>query len=96
MTGAFVIPYATKLFVIAHDGLSVAPHWEHVSVSCDGRCPTWDEMCYIKSLFWEDEETVIQFHPKQSAYINSHRFCLHLWRKVDTDIELPPSIFIGV
>ena len=25
--------------------------WEHVSVSLQNRCPTWDEMCRIKDIF---------------------------------------------
>lgn len=39
--------------------------WEHVSVSLAHRCPSWEEMCFVKSLFWKEEETVIQFHPKK-------------------------------
>lgn len=63
--------------------------WEHVSVSLYNRLPTWDEMCLVKSLFWDEEETVIQFHPKKSQYVNQHPFCLHLWKKIGVDAELP-------
>lgn len=62
--------------------------WEHVSVSpYGGKMPTWDEMCEIKDIFWEDEEEVIQIHPKKSEYVNIVDNCLHLWRK--SDMELP-------
>ena len=27
--------------------------WEHVSVSLARRCPTWEEMCMVKDIFWE-------------------------------------------
>ena len=54
--------------------------WDHVSVSLKTRTPTWEEMCHIKSLFFADEEVVMQLHPAKSAYVNYHPFCLHLWR----------------
>lgn len=65
--------------------------WDHVSVSLRDRCPTWEEMCWIRSLFFEDEETVIQFHPPKSQYINAHPYCLHLWRPTQTVLPLPPK-----
>lgn len=70
--------------------------WEHVSVSLQNRCPTWDEMCQIKALFWDPEDTVIQLHPPQSEWINNSNFCLHLWRNRLHEQRLPPSIFVGI
>lgn len=64
--------------------------WEHVSVSTPFGTPTWDEMCFIKDIFWSEEETVIQFHPPKSVYKNIHKYCLHLWKPIHFDVELPP------
>ena len=62
--------------------------WEHVSVSpYKGKMPTWDDMCAIKDIFWNDDEAVIQIHPKKSEYVNMVDNCLHLWRH--KEIELP-------
>ena len=69
--------------------------WEHVSVSLRNRCPNWPEMCFVKDLFWEDEEAVMQLHPPKSDYVNCHQYCLHMWRPKDQRIPLPPSIFVG-
>jgi len=69
--------------------------WQHVSVSLPSRCPTWKEMCFIKDLFWHEDETVVQFHPPKSEYINNHSFCLHLWRNCDGH-STPPSILTGI
>jgi hypothetical protein len=82
------------LRVIASDGGS-DDHWEHVSVSLENRCPTWNEMSLVKELFWRDDETVLQFHPPRLKHINYHPYCLHLWRKVGVKVELPPSILIA-
>lgn len=41
--------------------------WEHVSVSYRRRTPTWNEMCKVKEMFWNDEETVVQYHPKRAS-----------------------------
>jgi hypothetical protein len=64
--------------------------WEHVSVSCANRCPNWQEMDLVKRLFWDDDETVIQFHPRRDEYVNTHEFTLHLWKHRDGHV-LPPQ-----
>lgn len=69
--------------------------WEHVSVSCANRCPTWEEMATVKTYFWSDDETVLQLHPKRSAHINLHPFCLHLWKQRGKNHPLPPRELIG-
>ena len=59
--------------------------WEHVSVELYARrLPTWEEMCIIKEIFWDDEEEVVQIHPKKSQYVNMTE-ALHLWRPVNGD-----------
>lgn len=68
--------------------------WEHVSVSYSNRCPTWEEMCRVKEIFWYDSECAVQYHPPKSEYINNHPYCLHLWRKCSADFELPPKEFV--
>ena len=63
---------------IASDGMG----WRHVSVSIEyeSRTPSWDIMCQVKGLFWNEDEIAIQFHPKKSEYVNFHEGCLHLWQ----------------
>lgn len=105
-SGAFFLraPTGAKLKVIASDGTNWdqeflacdGPPWEHVSVSVANRCPTWDEMAWVKWLFWGDEEAVVEFHPPKSRYVNQHPYCLHLWRPVGVDIPLPPPECVGV
>lgn len=65
--------------------------WEHVSVSFPGRCPTWDEMCIAKDVFWREDEACIQVHPERAVYINIHNYCLHIWRPKDGKLILPPD-----
>lgn len=91
--GIFNIPLPSG--EVAGVVISNGDGWEHVSVSMKGRCPRWQEMCYIKSLFWGDEEVVIQYHPKKSEYVNLHSNCLHLWRPVDVELPTPPALMVG-
>lgn len=67
--------------------------WDHVSVSCTTkkRLPTWTEMCWAKTLFFDDEETVVQFHPPKSKYVNDNPMVLHLWRFGGGETLLPPG-----
>lgn len=71
------------------------PLWEHVSASRTDRMPTWEEMCRVKDIFWDDTDCVIQYHPPKSDYVNNHLFCLHLWRPIGIELPRPDSIFVG-
>ena len=68
--------------------------WEHVSVSIPHRTPNWQEMCFVKDLFWEPHECVVQYHPPTSKHINFHPNCLHLWRPTDVELPMPPMIMV--
>jgi hypothetical protein len=76
---------------IISSGVDPIHGWEHVSVSKRNWTPTWQEMEAVKQLFWGDRETVIQFHPKKSEYVNIHKNCLHLWKKTGFEFQLPPQ-----
>lgn len=75
---------------------AVGEGWEHVSVTAHGkkRIPTWEEMCFVKNLFWNDDECVVQFHPPTSNYVNTHRYVLHLWRSLDAEFPMPPRVLV--
>jgi hypothetical protein len=92
--GAFAIKlkHGQAVFVIASDGMG----WEHVSVSRRDRCPTWDEMCQVKAMFWDADDCVVQFHPARSEYVNNHPYCLHMWRPVRAEMPIPHSLLVGV
>jgi hypothetical protein len=103
--GAFFIPCrGSTLRVIASDGLcnDLTPEekeryagWEHVSVSLPNRTPTWEEMCYVKNLFWDEEDCVIQYHPPKEVYVTCHPFCLHLWRWRHGVFPMPDPLLVG-
>lgn len=89
--GYFVIPHNKNiLHVIVSDELG----WDHVSISLENRCPTWDEMSYIKTLFFKDNETVVQYHPEKTKYINLANTCLHLWKSTEFEYCLPPIYLV--
>lgn len=69
--------------------------WDHVSVSFPNRCPTWEEMCEIKRMFFRPEEVVVQYHPAERQYVNAHPYCLHLWRYQRQEIPAPPYWMVG-
>ena len=101
--GAFFIPHPWKsrytYEVIAVDGQEVGDHWEHVSVkvadiSGSTRTPGWDEMEWIKSLFWPEGEVAVQFHVNGEKKVNVHPHVLHIWRNSKSPFQLPPQIFV--
>ena len=93
--GAFTIqgPCGEKLRILAVDAHEESV-WEHVSVSTSRRVPNWQEMCFVKNLFWSEDEWVVQFHPAKVDYVNMHPFTLHLWRTVG--FPTPPSNLVGI
>lgn len=78
------------LRVFISDGIG----WDHVSVSCENRCPNWGEMCQIKELFFRDDEMAVQFHPAKADHINEHDYCLHLWLSQTVEFPMPPWICV--
>jgi hypothetical protein len=52
-------------------------------------------MCFVKDLFWDEEECVVQFHPPKSKYVNHHTRCLHLWKQIGVVVPMPPTKLIG-
>jgi hypothetical protein len=104
--GAFTLPSCEPgwtLFLICSDGTEPAAvgelgAWEHVSVRASrgkaSRVPTWREMCLVKCVCWDSEDVVMQFHPRQSEYVNLHPDVLHLWRWKAGTFPTPPRLAI--
>ena len=70
--------------------------WEHLSVSTRNKTPEWDVMCKLKEIFWRDDECCVEYHPKREDYVNNMPFCLHIWKKIGEEFEMPPSILVGI
>lgn len=97
----------TFLYIIASPGfddIEVSKDWEHVSIRAlksiganktKDLTPTWIEMCYVKSLFWDEQDVVIQYHPAKKDYVNMHKNVLHLWRYKKAEFPQPPKILVG-
>lgn len=104
--GAFFIPFSGMVLrIIATDGkddedVNGSTQWEHVSVSAldkvfnKEKTPGWDAMCFVKGLFWNEDEQVVQYHPSVKDYVNMHEHVLHLWRWKKGEIPKPPTICV--
>ena len=96
MAGAFkLISPSGVMMLVMSSGVDHENSWEHVSVSCKDRAPHWDEMCFVKDIFWSDEEMAVQYHPPKSDYVNCHPFVLHIWKPIGMTIPMPPSLLVG-
>lgn len=69
--------------------------FEHLSVSTPIKTPTWEQMCFMKDIFWNDDEVCMQLHPKKEDYVDNMQFCLHIWKPINKEIPTPPSIMVG-
>ena len=93
--GEFVLKAPTGRYLRCLVDEGSVTRWDHVSVSVmdhagrSAEVPSWEEMCWVKGLFWGPEETVIQYHPPESVRVNI-REVLHLWRPLDEAVPLPP------
>lgn len=92
-SGVFKVMVKQRAFVIlaSVDNIGEDGVWEHISVTPKNqkRCPTWDEMCAIKNMFFDPEEECVEFHPKASTYVNSNEYCLHIWRPANDNLRCP-------
>jgi len=104
--GAFYVPSPEPgwmLAIIATNGqdpeVPEAQDWEHVSVNVirgkQSRVPTWKEMAFVKALFWDEDDVVVQFHPRRSEYVNAHPNVLHLWRWTKGEFPTPLPSLVG-
>lgn len=99
--GFFIFPHYRINNYEIRCQISDGEGWEHVSVTIGKknesatRNPTWDEMCWVKSMFFNEEECVIEYHPPKSEYVSCHPFCLHLWRPIGIELPLPNSLMVG-
>ena len=58
--------------------------WNHASISCPDRYPTWDEILEARYTFFTDEDEVFQRLPPKKQYLNHHPYCFHLWHILGT------------
>lgn len=109
MNGAFAIPLpghghrvVANCIVSNGDGLKEIGQepFEHVSVHIveygQQRTPTWEEMCQVKDIFWDDEECVVQYHPPKSEYVNNHPHVLHLWKWLGGQFPRHDKLLVGI
>ena len=103
--GAFRIPRASGfrkiwLRIIASRGDPEAADegekWDHVSVSLADRCPTWDEMEYVKRLFFKADETAFQLHVPGRAHINNDPIACISGGRWIAEIPQPPGELVGL
>jgi len=109
MNGAFSIPLhgfghriIANCIVSNGEGLKEIGQepFEHVSLHVveygKERTPTWEEMCMVKDIFWDEEECVVQYHPAKSNYVNNHPHVLHLWKWTGGDFPVPNPLLVGI
>ena len=71
--------------------------WDHASVTVQvpgvlsRRCPTWEEMEFVRKILFRHDESVMQLHVPEKDHIDIHPYCLHLWRPQDVEIPRPPN-----
>ncbi len=76
--------------------------WDHISVhvrQTKGKkliqsTPTWDDMEHLRSLFFDDDETVMQLSVPRTDHINVHPHVLHLWKPLHCAIPVPHKILV--
>ena len=70
--------------------------FEHLSVSTTVKTPSWEQMCFMKDIFWEEDEVCMQLHPSKENYINMMPYCLHIWKPINEAIPKPPNAMVGI
>jgi hypothetical protein len=92
-SGVFNIPYPASTIILKTIASSDGG-WDHVSVSLPFRTPDWYEMRHIHRTFFKPNEIAWEYHVPPVNHINIMPNCLHLWRKHNFIMPLPPSVFV--
>jgi hypothetical protein len=53
--------------------------WYHVSFSYRDRIPSYQDMAWVKKIWFGDDRWAIQVFPEKGNHVNVHPNCLHLW-----------------
>jgi hypothetical protein len=97
MNGLFYVPLDKHR--VAACLVSDGEGWQHCSVhGMDIKenkqfTLNWNQMCAIKDVFWDEDEWVVQYHPKVD-YVNIHPHVLHLWKPTVLALPIPPTIMV--
>lgn len=51
----------------------------HLSISCEHRLPTWEEVRDARYKIVPDEATMALLLPPRSEYVNVHDYCLQMY-----------------
>lgn len=57
--------------------------------------PTWDEMCAIKDIFFNDDEAIIEIHPSDEYKIYEKDYTIDLWKPLNKELPLPNPDLVG-
>lgn len=50
----------------------------HLSISCQNRLPTWEELRDARYALLPDDVTMVMILPPKKDYVNVHDYCFHL------------------
>lgn len=81
--GAYAFQSATGMLIIYGEEKIEGRWWRHLSVSRQGRIPSYDDLTKVKSAFAGDHRSAVMVFPKKEEHVNIHPNCLHLWWPVD-------------
>ena len=54
------------------------PDGWHLSISCEHRYPTWDEIAQARYALGPKDRNVVMHLPPEDEYVNVHEYCFHL------------------
>ena len=99
-SGFFIIPRNNNTFyqVVASSGSG----WDHVSVclldrkgNFIERTVTWDEMCLVKEMLFNDDEAVIEIHTSDEFEMYEKDYTIDLWKPLNKEMPLPNPDLVG-
>ena len=61
----------------------------HISISCEKRYPSWEELKKARYDLLPDEITVAMYLPPKSEYVNVHSNCFHWIEVRESRLILP-------
>lgn len=61
-----------------------------VNVPTEGRSPTWEELKWVRSFFFDEADVLQMYLPGKSTYIDDNTYWLHLFFMEDAAAERTP------
>lgn len=88
--GYFLVPYKEEFLLCL---ISDSGGWDHVNISLPARTPNWEEIEFVRDIFFDAQDIVVIYSPPRLFPYVTNPFHIHMWRRQGHQFPIPNMYF---